>query len=115
MIKKPHILVVGSLNMDLITTTRRIPQSGESVVGLTFTSAPGGKGCNQAIQASRLGAAVKMVGKTGDDSFAETLRRSLQDAGVDTSSVLTDPHISTGIANITLDVRTKPAIDRIGR
>ena len=62
MLKKPNILVVGSFMMDLIASTKRAPNSGETVIGLKFQTAPGGKGANQAVAAARLGAQVAMIG-----------------------------------------------------
>ena len=70
MLKKPNILVVGSFMMDLIASTSRMPNAGETVIGMKFRTAPGGKGANQAVQCARLGANVTMVGKIGDDAFA---------------------------------------------
>ena len=64
MLKKPNILVVGSFMMDLIASTKRAPNSGETVIGLKFQTAPG-KGANQAVQCARLGAHVTMVGQVG--------------------------------------------------
>ena len=69
MLKKPNILVVGSFMMDLIASTKRAPNSGETVIGLKFQTAPGGKGANQAVQCARLGAHVTMVGQVGDLSL----------------------------------------------
>lgn len=63
--KRPRILVVGSLVMDLIVSTPVFPKSGETVLGLGYRTAPGGKGANQAVQAARLGAEVVMAGKVG--------------------------------------------------
>ena len=63
--RKPKILVVGSFVMDLIVSTEKFPGSGETVLGKSFRTAPGGKGANQAVQAARLGADVTMVGKVG--------------------------------------------------
>ena len=65
MLKKPKILVVGSFMMDLIASTKRAPNSGETVIGLKFQTAPGGKGANQALQCARLGADVTMMGCWG--------------------------------------------------
>ena len=79
----PRILVVGSLVMDLICSTPRFPQSGETVIGTTFRTAPGGKGANQAVQAARLGSQVFMIGKVGEDDFGRQIKHSLEDAGVD--------------------------------
>ena len=73
MLKKPKILVVGSFMMDLIASTSRAPKEGETVVGMKFQTAPGGKGANQAVQCARLGADVTMVGRVGADSFGTIL------------------------------------------
>lgn len=100
--QRPKILVVGSCAMDLITATEILPKEGETVVGSSFTTAPGGKGGNQAVQAARLGAEVTMVGKVGADQFGDTLLASLKAAGVDTRYVLRAEAVSTGIANIVL-------------
>ena len=74
--KKPKILVVGSFVMDLIVTASRFPAAGETVIGSGFTTAPGGKGANQAVQAARLGADVTMFGKVGNDDFGRRLLES---------------------------------------
>lgn len=79
----PKILVVGSFVMDLIVTTPKFPNTGETVLGTDFTTAPGGKGANQAIQAARLGSQVTMIGKLGTDSFGNELLSSMAEAGVD--------------------------------
>lgn len=65
MLKKPRILVVGSFMMDLIASAERAPNAGETVIGKKFTTAPGGKGVNQAVQCARLGAHVTMGGPGG--------------------------------------------------
>lgn len=89
--RSARILVVGSLVMDLITATEKIPDAGETVIGSGFSTAPGGKGANQAYQAAKLGAQVTMVGKVGEDIFGHALADSLQAVGVDVSHVLFDP------------------------
>lgn len=111
--KKPRILVVGSLAMDLIVSTERLPGSGESVVGCGFETAPGGKGANQAVQAARLGADVTMFGKVGQDNFGEQLKASLQSAGVDISQIGIAEGTSTGVSNILLETRDGAAANRI--
>lgn len=84
--KKP-IVVVGSINLDLVVGTDRIPRVGETVAGKTFNTYFGGKGANQAVAAARLGYPVAMVGCVGSDSFGEQLRHGLEAAGVDTIRV----------------------------
>ncbi|HMP40288.1 MAG TPA: ribokinase [Roseiflexaceae bacterium] len=93
------ILVFGSINMDLVTRTPRLPAAGETLIGHTFFTAPGGKGANQAVVCARLGAPTDMVGRIGDDVFAESLRTSLQTYGVDTRFVTVAPGPS-GLAAI---------------
>lgn len=111
--KKPNILVAGSLNMDVIASTRRVPDSGETVIGMKFRTAPGGKGLNQAVQCARLGADVTMAGKVGRDSFGKTLLTVAEEAGVDVSHVLTDEAEATGAAVILLEVTGSSAQNRI--
>jgi len=113
MLKKPKILVVGSFMMDLIASTRRAPNSGETVIGLKFSTAPGGKGANQAVQCARLGADVTMVGKVGDDAFGKIMTDTAAAAGVDVSHVLVDPSESSGVGHITLEVTEHGAQNRI--
>ena len=81
------IVVVGSVNFDLVARTPRIPVVGETVSGVDFQTFFGGKGANQAVAAARLGARVSLIGQLGDDAFALQLRSGLQEAGVDTSAV----------------------------
>lgn len=113
MLKRPKILVVGSFMMDLIASTRRAPNSGETVVGLKFQTAPGGKGANQAVQCARLGAQVTMVGRVGDDAFGKLMTDTAAAAGVDVSHVSVDPNESSGVGHITLEVTEHGAQNRI--
>lgn len=113
MLKKPNILVVGSFMMDLIASTRRAPNSGETVVGMKFQTAPGGKGANQAVQCARLGASVTMVGKVGNDAFGKIMTDTAAASGVDVSHVLVDPKESSGVGHITLEVTEHGAQNRI--
>jgi ribokinase len=76
------IVVVGSINMDLVARVRAIPRPGETVTGSGFETTPGGKGANQAVAAARLGAEVKMVGMVGEDVFGQSLLDNLAGAGV---------------------------------
>lgn len=100
--KRPKILVVGSLVMDMIVSTERFPNAGETVFGSSFRTAPGGKGANQAVQAARLGAGVTMVGKAGSDAFGDQLVATLKSAGADTRRVLRTDAAPTAIGNILL-------------
>ena len=81
------ITVFGSINMDLIATTERLPKPGETVAGSSFSTAAGGKGANQALAATRGGAAVRMVGAVGSDAFADEALGLLKAAGTDLASV----------------------------
>ncbi len=101
--KKPKILVVGSFVMDQIVTTDIFPRQGQTVLGNSFSKAPGGKGANQAVQASLLGADVTFVGKLGNDSNGEELLAACRNAGVDTSKVIIDKDGVSGCAVIILE------------
>ncbi|MBR0557169.1 ribokinase [Ciceribacter sp. L1K23] len=81
------ITVFGSINMDLIATSERLPQPGETVAGKTFSTAAGGKGANQALAATRAGAKVRMAGAVGRDGFADDALALLAEAGTDLSLV----------------------------
>jgi ribokinase len=83
----PVIAVVGSLNIDLVTYTARVPAAGETVIGDRFVMGFGGKGANQAVMAARLGARVSMVGALGDDVYAGMTLENLAMQGVDASHV----------------------------
>ncbi|WP_397571337.1 ribokinase [Schlesneria sp. T3-172] len=102
-VSSPRIVVVGSINMDLVARMSRLPRPGETVLGTSFQTIPGGKGANQAVAAARLGANVMMIGCVGKDAFGDTLRRNLQDAGVNTVHVLDSPDVSSGVALIGVD------------
>jgi ribokinase len=99
----PDIIVVGSLNMDLIVRTPRLPAPGETILGTTFSTASGGKGANQAVAAAKLGSPVKMIGRVGTDDFGKTLRSNLNAVGIDTQYVVQDNEAATGIASISVD------------
>ena len=87
-VAKP-IIVVGSINMDLVVTARRLPTAGETLIGDTFATYHGGKGANQAVAVARLGHSVEMVGAVGSDAFGEQLRGGLAAAGVGVDMVET--------------------------
>jgi ribokinase len=105
-----HIVVVGSLNMDLVVRTPRLPTIGETIIGSDFRTFPGGKGANQAVAAARLGGSVKMIGRVGSDSFGETLLETVAQARVDTAHILQDPQAATGVAFITVDTNGQNTI-----
>lgn len=113
MLKKPNILVVGSLMTDLIASTKRAPNSGETVIGLKFTTAPGGKGANQAVQCARLGAHVTMVGQVGGDDFGKAMVANVAAAGVNTDHITVDEDEASGVAQILLEVTDSGAQNRI--
>ncbi len=98
----PKVIVVGSLNMDLIVRTPRRPATGETVLGDDFRVLAGGKGLNQAVAAARLGAETRMVGCVGDDDFGRRLLAFLDQERVDRTDVRVTPDIATGVAVITV-------------
>jgi ribokinase len=93
------VVVVGSINIDLVVNTERIPVKGETVLGKDFRIHPGGKGANQAVAVGRLGYPVRMIGRLGNDAFGSQLRTNLERAGVDIAGVATTEGTS-GIAVI---------------
>ncbi|WP_320045902.1 ribokinase [uncultured Ilyobacter sp.] len=97
------ILVVGSINMDLVTRASKSPKIGETVLGEDFKQIPGGKGANQAVAMARLGSDVAMIGMVGEDSFGDTLLSVIKKDGVDISGVGRCKDRSTGIATIVVD------------
>jgi len=88
--------------MDLVVTSEKRPAAGETVLGESFSTVPGGKGANQAVAAARLGAEVTMIGRVGDDGFGVTILKNLQLNGVNTSYVEPVPDCASGTAHITL-------------
>jgi ribokinase len=101
---KVRIVVVGSLNMDLVVQTPRIPKPGETILGAgDLQMIPGGKGANQAYGSALLGAEVAMVGRVGEDTFGETLIQNLDKVEVDTSFIIQDTDAPTGIALIVVE------------
>ena len=97
-----QILVVGSLNADLVVRALRFPQPGETISGEDLQVIPGGKGANQAVAAARLGANVSMLGRVGNDNFGDFLLANLKQNKVDTALVQRD-NASTGTAIIIVD------------
>ncbi len=86
--KKP-IVVVGSINVDLVAIAERIPSVGETVIGTDFQIHPGGKGANQAVAVARLGYPVRMIGRLGSDTFGAQLKGHLESAGVNLAGIAT--------------------------
>lgn len=109
----PSIVVVGSLNMDLVVRAPRLPAPGETVAGSDFSTSPGGKGANQAVAAARAGGRVRMIGAVGDDGFGADLVGALDAAGVDTGRVRRVPGPS-GVALISVDDAAENTIVVVG-
>jgi len=82
------IVIVGSITMDLVTRTPKIPAIGQTLIGTGFETTPGGKGANQAVAAARLGCRVAMVAKVGDDAYGPALLENLKRVGVDTAGMM---------------------------
>jgi ribokinase len=97
-----RLTVVGSINIDLVARTERLPRPGETVTGATFSEIPGGKGANQALAAARLGATVALIACVGDDEFATLALAELRAAGVGLDGLKT-VSTTTGVALITVD------------
>jgi ribokinase len=97
------VVVLGGINMDLVTVAPRFPEPGETVVGTRFLTYPGGKGANQAVAAARLGARTAMVGRVGSDVFGQQLTGSLAADGIDVEGVAIAPGTNSGIAVINID------------
>ena len=109
MTDEAKVVVLGSVNMDLVTTTAHLPSPGETVLGDSFTTVPGGKGANQAIAAARAGGTVSFVGAVGDDHFGPALRDALRDGGVDVE-LLRHTAGASGIAAIVVDEHAENTI-----
>ena len=100
------VIVVGSLMMDLMARAPRLPLPGESLLGDTFGSFIGGKGCNQAIAARRMGAEVALIGRVGEDDFGRAFLESLAAEGVDHAHVSRDAQTGTGVACVHIGAET---------
>jgi len=105
-----EVVVLGSLNMDLVVRTKQMPRPGETALGYGFTTVPGGKGANQAAAAARLGANVEMLGRVGSDAFGEAMLANLRAQGVGVAHVWRDEAAPSGIAMIVVDERGENAI-----
>lgn len=97
------ILVFGSINIDLVATTPRLPIAKETLLGHEFFQVPGGKGANQAVAMARLEIPTQMVGRVGADSFGAELINNLQNSGVQTNNIFVDETVSSGVAIIAVD------------
>lgn len=105
------IVVIGSINMDLVLRVPRMPLPGETLAGGAFATIAGGKGANQAVAAARLGhVPVAMVGCVGDDGFGLTLRAALKADGIDERHVSTMAGTATGVASILVDANGQNSI-----
>ncbi len=100
---KPRILVIGSINMEVVLRAEKFPAPGETVVGTDLSLIPGGKGANQAVALSRLGASASLLGCVGKDPWGEELIEKLEENGVDTVNVTSDESLPTGNATIIVD------------
>ncbi|MGF9645572.1 ribokinase [Paenibacillus sp. MABNS29] len=96
------ISIIGSSSMDLVVTSSKRPGAGETVLGESFTTVPGGKGANQAVAAARLGADVTMIGRVGDDHFGKQILRNFEENHVHTDYVKPATHMESGTAHIIL-------------
>ncbi|WP_147803702.1 ribokinase [Alkalicoccus halolimnae] len=96
------VTVVGSINVDMVTTSEKMPKQGETILGEAFHTVPGGKGANQAVAAAKLGADVTMLGKVGEDAIGKEMIANLQKEKVCTDYVEPVTGISTGVATILL-------------
>jgi ribokinase len=105
-----NILVIGSLNADLVVRAKRFPSPGETIQGENLITIPGGKGANQAVASARLGAQVAMIGRVGADAFGSTLIDNLAQNKVDTHLVIRDDSTSTGTAVIIVDSQGQNSI-----
>ncbi|KAA0975527.1 ribokinase [Pseudomonas sp. ANT_H12B] len=104
-----RVVVIGSLNMDLVTRAPRLPRGGETLIGESFATVSGGKGANQAVAAARLGSRVSMVGCVGSDAYGEQLRGALLAEQIDCQAVSTVDD-SSGVALIVVDDNSQNAI-----
>jgi ribokinase len=108
--KVPRVVVVGSINVDLVVRLPRLPRPGETLAADELHTIPGGKGANQAVAAARLGAAVRMIGRVGDDAFGPQLQGGLAAEGIDTEDVLATADCSSGVALINVEASGENAI-----
>ena len=98
-----NIIVLGSINMDLVVQTERAPRGGETLSGTSFQTIPGGKGANQAVAIARQGGAISMIGRVGNDGFGKELLNKLKENNVNIDHVKEDESCSTGVAMIIVE------------
>lgn len=112
------IVVVGGANMDYLVRGQKLPKPGETVMGSEFQEAPGGKGANQAVAATRLGAQVALMARVGADERGKAILKRLKDEGVDTKYIVSDAKEPTGVALILVgeggekEILTAPGVNR---
>ncbi len=104
------ILVVGSINMDLVVRSPHMPNPGETVIGNGFVTSPGGKGANQAVGVARMGGNCKMIGCVGKDEFGTILVDNLKSEGIDCQDIIVTEDAATGVAFIVVDSRGENSI-----
>ncbi|MBL1178585.1 ribokinase [Pantanalinema sp. GBBB05] len=97
------VIVFGSINMDLVARTPRLPAPGETLIGHEFTTVPGGKGANQAVAAARLEIPTTMVGRVGSDTFGAALLQALSSSGVNCDRIAVETTTGSGVAIIAVD------------
>ncbi|MCE3198866.1 ribokinase [Paenibacillus sonchi] len=97
------IVIIGSLNMDMVVRTSRAPNAGETLFGQGFALSPGGKGANQAAAAARLGADVQMIGRVGRDTFGSELLEVMRKEQINTEYIGQSETQTTGVASIVVD------------
>lgn len=112
--EKPKICVAGSANMDLVTSVKRMPIPGETILGTAFNTFFGGKGANQAVMAAKLGGDVTMLAKVGKDVFGKQYLENFRNYGIHTDTVAETADHATGIAAITVDEIGQNAIIVVG-
>ncbi|MDD7910836.1 ribokinase [Pseudovibrio exalbescens] len=108
------IAVLGSINVDIITRSERLPKPGETLHGQSYTTSLGGKGCNQAVAARKLGSDTTLIGRVGKDSFGQLALDNLREFGVPLTDVMVDENTATGIAVIGVDANAENSITVIG-
>ena len=106
----PKIAVLGSINMDVVIRCEHLPQPGETIIATSSAEFPGGKGANQAVAAARLGGKVSMIGNVGNDAFAETLLKNLQQEDIDTTHIGHCRQCDSGLAVIAVEASSENSI-----
>ena len=101
--RTPCVAVLGSINIDLVVGCTSLPRPGETILASSFAEVSGGKGANQAVAASRLGAHVTMIGRVGDDAYADRLLEGLASENLDTSHVLRTGNCASGMAIVAVE------------